>query len=469
MNNLPDNSFESIFFKQQQAFVENKSIAPADRIAMLERLKRLLLKNWAAIAAALHKDFKKPPAEAMLTELAPILQEIKHMKLVLRQFLGNEKVGVKFPFWGAKAFKTWQAKGVVLIISPWNYPVQLCIVPLIGAIAAGNRVIIKPSELTPNTSALLAQLLHSAFDSNHLAVVLGGADVAQNLLKLPFNHVFFTGSSRVGQLIQLQRASFLGTLTLELGGKSPVWVANNAVNAANAQKIIWGKCLNLGQTCIAPDYLICQKESEGSLVKHLTDAIQKLYPQQIANHFAAIITASHAQRLVHLVEDAIAKGAKLHGDWKFDIPERFISPVILTNVNWDMKLMQEEIFGPILPVICVENAERGIELIKQNASEPLAVYIFDAKKDALKYWMRNLNAGGFCQNDVLVHIAQQNLPFGGIGKSGTGQYHGQYSFETFARPVAGFQQARWSFNSFIYPPISNIKAKLIKLLTQFVS
>ncbi len=381
------------------------------------------------------------------------------------------KVASPITFLGYRAKIKYEPKGAVLIISPWNYPFQLALAPLISALAAGNCVILKPSEVTPHTSALLKKLIENLFDPSEAAVVEGDASIAQKLLQLPFDHIFFTGSPRVGKIVMEAAARHLTSVTLELGGKSPAYIAPDANPKETAAKIVWGKFLNAGQTCVAPDYLLVHPETESDLIQHLIRAIEKFYGKtaediRMQGNYAGIVNDAHFNRLKNLFDDAVKSGAHVaHGGW-FDHTARFISPTILSDVTPDNPIMSQEIFGPILPVLRCSSSDEALEIIRRFP-EPLDFYYFGKTNKRFDRLVDSTRTGAVCANDAVIQFSHCNLPFGGIKNSGMGNSHGFFGFRAFSHERAILKSPRNTTIRLLYPPYTERVKKLIKLTLKF--
>ncbi|MNM90954.1 Aldehyde dehydrogenase [compost metagenome] len=369
----------------------------------------------------------------------------------------------------AKSTITYQPKGTALIISPWNYPFQLTMSPLISAIAAGNCVILKPSEHSPFTSAVIGEILTKGFDQREVACIEGEQRVSEALLELPFDHIFFTGSPAVGKLVMQAASRNLSSVTLELGGKSPVILDETADLEMTAHKVAWGKLINAGQTCIAPDYVLLPKDKRDEFVNYYLKAIKSMFftedGQLDRTVYAKIINQKHANRLVSLIANATACGAKLceGGQLADDLT---LSPALLIDVKADNSIMQEEIFGPILPIVTYEDLQEALALINR-AEKPLALYIFSNNKSNIQYILKQVSSGGACVNDVLIHVSNPHLPFGGVNGSGMGSCHGQFGFKAFSQERAVMFQSKFSVSTLIYPPYAK-KSKVFKLLKKWV-
>jgi coniferyl-aldehyde dehydrogenase len=362
----------------------------------------------------------------------------------------------------------YQPLGVVGIISPWNYPVQLTLAPLSGALAAGNRVMIKPSEITPRTSALLERVIGEVFDPSEVAVVQGGADVAKAFSRQKFDHLLFTGSTAVGRVVMQAAAENLVPVTLELGGKSPALVAPDYPIEKAAERIAVGKLFNAGQTCIAPDYVLVPRESETAFIAAFREAVARLYPSLAANpDYTAIIDERHCERIRHLIADARERGAAIHeinpASETFDEASRKIAPVIMTHVPEHAAAMQEEIFGPVLPVMPYDDIEAAYGFIGTRP-HPLALYLFSHDRRVVERTLEQTASGGVAINDTLLHCVQEDLPFGGVGPSGMGAYHGEAGFRTFSHARSVFHQARFNGAGVTIPPYGSRMNRLLSLL-----
>jgi aldehyde dehydrogenase (NAD+) len=377
-------------------------------------------------------------------------------------------VANSFPFLLGKSEVRLEPKGVCLIMAPWNYPFNLAISPLIAAIAAGNTVTIKPSEYTPHTSAYIRSLVARVFKPEEVYVVEGGIETAQALLSLPFHHIFFTGSTAVGKLVMKAAAQHLSGLTLELGGKSPAIIDESADLMDTARKLVWGKLLNAGQTCIAPDYVLVNNDMIPALVEKIKVALSEMQPTQ--GDVAAIVSKRHFERMKALLADAQAKGAQVEIEGTTDEVALRFAPVVLSKVTDDMLLMQEEIFGPLLPIIGFQHSNEAIAYINAH-DKPLALYIFSKNNYKTNQILQETSAGGTCVNDVVVHITNPNLPFGGVNHSGMGHYHGFAGFKTFSHERSVFHQFTGfglNVNRLLYPPYDQKKEKLIKWLMKLI-
>jgi aldehyde dehydrogenase (NAD+) len=459
-------------FEAQSAFAPSLVHTQAsERIAKLKKLLDYTNQNLDKIQAALYADFKRHPSETILGEVLGVTGEIKHLIKSLKGWMKPQKVPTPMGMLGTSAYVRFEPKGVCLIISPWNYPFNLAIKPLAQAIAAGNTAILKPSELTPNTSQLIKEMLAELFDEQEVAVFTGDASTSQALLKLPFNHVFFTGSPQVGKVVMKAAAEHLASVTLELGGKSPCVVDETADIKKTAAKIAWGKFLNNGQTCIAPDYLLVHQSVKDQLVSEIKSASEKMYNAtgsgiENSDSYCRIVNQRHFQRVKGLIEDALQKGATLSYGGQTNDADNYVSPTLLDNLSPDMRIMQEEIFGPVLPVISYQNPQEVIGLVN-GKEKPLALYINSKKDSNIKYFLENTTAGGTVINDSIIHYGHTELPFGGVNNSGIGKSGGLWGFTEFSNQRAVLRQRFGDF-SMVYPPYTDKVQKMIKLLMRFL-
>lgn len=370
-----------------------------------------------------------------------------------------------------KSWIQYEPRGVVLIIAPWNYPFELNVAPLISAIAAGNCVIIKPSELAKHTSILIVRMITELFPENEVAVFEGEKEVSIELLKHPFDHIFFTGSTAVGKKVMEAAAKNLSTVTLELGGKSPTIVDKSANLKDAAEKIIWSKFMNCGQTCIAPDYLLVHKSVSKQFSIRLKNSIQKFYVNSNTDSstfkdYACIINKNHYNRLKNVLEETVKSGANIDIGGELNENAKFISPTILSNISTDSKIMAEEIFGPILPIVEYEDTKEAIAFINKKP-KPLALYIFCNDKITVDTILTNTSSGGVCINDAVIYFSQINLPFGGVNASGMGRAHGFHGFKTFSNEKAVLKQGRFSPLKLIYPPYTKRVQKIVDLMLKY--
>lgn len=461
----------SCVFENQRAYQYSlRQTNALQRIDLLRKLRNAIQENEEAIYAALHRDLRKSRFEASVTELFFIYGEIDFAISNLGEWMSPKRIGktMSNPF--AKNRIHYEPKGVCLIIAPWNYPFQLVMSPLVSAIAAGNCVMIKPSELSPATSKIITNIILNTFDEEHIACIEGNADISKQLLELPFDHIFFTGSTEIGKVVMTAAAKNLTSVTLELGGKSPTVIDKEVDLAKAAQKIAWGKLVNAGQTCIAPDYVLVHQNRLDEFINLYQKFAEEMYfkskDEINAAVYGKIISKKHFDRLSNLVTEAIEKGAKMNWGGKADDKNQTIYPTIITQIPNGTALMEQEIFGPILPVIAYHDLEEAIGIINRKP-KPLALYIFSKSDKNIKKIINSTSAGGTCVNDVLVHIANPKLPFGGTNHSGMGSSHGFFGFKNFSHERTVVKQRNVDFNSLVYPPYQ-AKQWVLKLLKRIM-
>jgi coniferyl-aldehyde dehydrogenase len=443
----------------------------AQRRSDLQRLRAALKAALPAMDAALNADFgRRSRHESLVSDGMTVLHEIDHLLGHLRGWMRPQRRRTDWLFWPARAEVRFQPLGVVGVISPWNYPVNLALIPLATAIAAGNHVYLKPSEHTPATSAWLRALLADVFPDGRVAVALGGPEVAAAFAALPFDHLFFTGSTAVGRRVMAAAAQNLTPVTLELGGKSPAIIADGYPLPTAAARIASGKWLNAGQTCIAPDYVLLPQASRDGFVQALRAEVQARYPQLDDNpDYTRIVNPGQYQRLRGYLDDARARGAEVIELVPVERAradqQRLIPPTLVIEPGDDTRLMQEEIFGPILPIRSYQTLDDAIGYINAH-DRPLALYHFDLDRARTEHVLQRTVAGGVSVNDTVMHIAQSRLPFGGVGPSGMGHYHGHDGFLTFSKQKPVFYQARWSSMSLFKPPYGKLADFLVRFLTR---
>ncbi|WP_165585828.1 aldehyde dehydrogenase family protein [Pedobacter nototheniae] len=460
---------KAVFAQQQKYKFELRKTDAKTRSSKLKKLKQALQDFEEEIYAALQKDLRKSRFETAVTELFFTYAEIDHAIKKLRSWMKPKSVSKTLSnfFAGNKIY--YEPKGVCLIIAPWNYPLQLIMSPLISAIAAGNCAILKPSELSSTTAQVINKLISKTFDPQEIACFEGGAEVSTALLDLPFDHIFFTGSTAIGKVVMTAAAKNLTSVTLELGGKSPVIVDNTTDLKKAAEKIAWGKLVNAGQTCIAPDYVLINKNLELDFINYYKIATEKMFFNgSVINTdtYGKIINEKQFNRLNGLLRNAIKEGAKLAWGGEIDEQNLTINPTLLTGVDAQNPIMQEEIFGPILPVITYNNLQEAIDFINRK-DKPLALYIFSDSTKHKEKIIRETSAGGTCVNDVLVHISNPNLPFGGVNSSGIGSCHGIFGFKNFSHERAVVFQSKLGLTKMIYPPYQE-KLGLLKWLKKLM-
>lgn len=424
---LTSDEIQSRFENQRAYFKAGNTLDLPSRIAVLKDMKKWIQHYEAEILDALQKDLGKSNFEGYATEIGFVLDELGQAIRNAKDWARRERVGgilLNFP---SANYIYKEPYGTVLIISPWNYPFQLLFAPAIGAIAAGNTAVLKPSELAPHTATLVNKIIAEHFDPNILTVIEGGVPETQTLTSLPFDYIFFTGSTPVGKIIMKAAAEHLTPVTLELGGKSPCIVDSSVNLSVTAKRIVWGKFVNAGQTCIAPDYILVEETFKEKLIEALRKEIRSFYgenPQKSAD-YGSIINQRHFDRLVGLIPE------DRRDEVRTDRESLYIEPLILDNITWNDEVMKEEIFGPLLPVLTYADLNDAIAQIKSN-DKPLALYHFTKKAETKERVLKEVSFGGGCVNDTLMHIANPNMPFGGVGASGMGAYHGKSTFDVFS-------------------------------------
>ena len=455
-----------VFQAQQQAFRKQPLPTAGERKERLTQLKEVLLANQERLANAIDQDFGgRSKDETRIAELLPSIQGINHALKHLERWMRPSSRPVSMLFRPASNRVQYQPKGVVGIIVPWNYPLYLAVGPLIAALAAGNRCMIKMSEFTPATSALFRDLMAETFPEDQLAVILGDADVAADFSRRPFDHLLFTGSTSIGKRVMLSAAENLTPVTLELGGKSPALLAPDVPLHDAAQRIAFGKALNAGQTCVAPDYVLCQEAQIPAFVEEFRKAFSRMYPRLRDNpDYTSIVNDRQYQRLQQLLGDARRRGAELvtlnPADEDLGEDTRKMPMTLALNTTPDMTLRQDEIFGPILPVVGYQSLDQAIDSINDQP-RPLALYFFGYDKAQQQQVLETTHSGGVCLNDTLMHVAQEDLPFGGIGDSGMGHYHGREGFLTFSHHRGVFARPKFNSGRFVYPPHGTLLHKLV--------
>ena len=451
----------ALFNGQRQAFAAEPMPSAAQRREWLAQLRALLLQEKDALVEAIGQDFGNRSAdETLMAELLPSLQGIDYARKRISRWMRPSRRSVGLAFQPASAQVIYQPLGVVGVVVPWNYPLFLAIGPLVGALAAGTRVMIKMSEATPATSALLKRLLARIFAEDLVCVALGEAELGAAFSRLPFDHLLFTGATSVGRLVMRAAADNLTPVTLELGGKSPAIVSASVPLADAAERIAFGKTVNAGQTCVAPDYVLVPRARVEDFVEAYRAAVLRFYPRLEDNpDYTSIINARQHQRLLDYLDDAQARGARLLPIYPQGQARR-MPHTLLLDVSDDMRVMQEEIFGPLLPIVPYDRLEDALVYVNRRP-RPLALYYFGYARDEQQQVLEQTHSGGVCLNDTLLHVAQDDLPFGGIGPSGMGHYHGHEGFLTFSKAKAVFAKQRFNAARSIYPPYGSRLQRLI--------
>lgn len=440
-----------------------------ERKHKLDLLNNAVLKYRDKIREALHKDFRKHPSEVDIAEIYPITSDIKHTKSHLSKWMRPRKVTTPMAQLGTSSYINYEPKGVVLIIAPWNFPVMLTFAPLISAIAAGNCVMLKPSEHTPNASAVMKMIITELFDESEVALIEGDVTVSTELLKLPFNHIFFTGAPEIGKIVMKAAAENLSSVTLELGGKSPTIVDETADLKKAAKRIVFGKWINNGQVCIAPDYVLVHESISKLLLEEVKKTLISFYGEDasVTDSYNRMVNHNHFQRVKGYLQDALEKGATIVHGGKTDDNQDYMEPTVVMNISDDAELWEKEIFGPILPFLNFSDLQEAIDKINSK-EKPLALYIFSKNKNNINRIIKNTRAGGTCINHVGIHFFNNYLPFGGSNNSGIGRSNGFFGFESFSNPRAILKQ--WSpINGLdnLTAPYNNKKQKLIDMIIKW--
>ncbi len=464
---------KKILFKKYNLLLDNKKIinnsSARTRIKKLKKLKEIILKNRVKIKEALKKDFKKNPSEVDLTEIFPVVSEINFTVNNLKKWMKDEYVRTPLTLLGSKSFIRYEAKGVVLIITPWNFPINLSFISLINALSAGNSVLIKPSEITSETSYVIKDIIEETFDEKEVSVVLGGVDLAKEILKLKFNHILFIGSPTIGSEVMKSASVHLSSVTLELGGKSPTIIDKNCDLKKAAKRVVWAKLINNGQVCIAPDYILIHEEIKNKFVKYVINSIKKLYGDNINNSqsYCRIVNNNHFKRLKNLIDDSLKNNSKILYGGNTDSNENYIEPTLIENIDKNSKIFNEEIFGPILPIFTFKKIDEAITFINKK-NKPLALYIFSSDKKNINKILGETSSGGVCINHNTLHYSNYNLPFGGIGNSGFGRCHGEYGFKELSNKKSIFKQfLPFSPTDILMPPYNSFKQKVINLIIKY--
>ncbi len=449
---------KDLVVEQRKFYQTNTTLSYEYRMNALEKLKKAIILYEDKLKAALKADLGKSPYEAFLTEIGVTLKEISYLSKNLKKYMKNKTVKTSLVDFPAKSFRSPHPYGVVLVISPWNYPVYLTFAPLVGAIAAGNTVILKPSNYSPNTSSVIQEIIVQTFSEEYVATVLGGREENQALLDQKFDYIFFTGSVNVGKIVMEKAAKNLTPISLELGGKSPTIVSKDANIELAARRIAFGKFLNSGQTCVAPDYLFIHEDVKAEFLAEFKKSVYKFYGDKPLDNpdYPKIINEKHFERLLGLVKN---QTIFMGGD--NDASLRKISPTVLEDVDKASPIMQEEIFGPILPVMTFNDIQEPISYINSNP-HPLALYLFTSSKITEKKVLTECNFGGGCINDTIMQVASDYLPFGGVGESGMGAYHGKSSFDTFTHYRSIIKKSTIFDLKVRYLPVTKLKEKLAK-------
>lgn len=465
MTDYTTNTYYNLFIRQKDSQYKIGNTTYKERVKKLNALKKAVeIAYKEKIRQALYDDFKKPFTETDLTEIYPVVSEIKFVKSNLKDWMSRQKVETPMALLGSSSWYNFEPKGVCLVISPWNFPLNLTFGPLVSAIAAGNTVILKPSEMTPHISKVMAEIVKDIFEDNEVALLEGEVEVSQELLKLPFNHIFFTGSPNVGKIVMKAAAEHLTSVTLELGGKSPTIIDETANLKSTAKKIAWGKFINNGQICVSPDYLLVKESIKDNFVNELKQQVKAFYTEEASKSesYSRIVNNRHFDRLVNHLEDAKKHNAIFEMGGKSKSEDNFIEPTVISNLPENASLLQDEIFGPILPIKTYKTNEEVINYINSK-EKPLALYIYSKHKKTINDIIKNTRAGSTCINNNVVQYSNHNLPFGGSNNSGIGKSHGFFGFQEFSNKRSVMKQHTKGSIEFLFPPYTNLKQKIVDL------
>lgn len=468
-----DASVAKLFESHAATALKLRQSTAAERRLKLKRLLDAILERKDALLDAAARDLSKHPTETILTEVLPLVGELKHTIAKLQRWMKPQRVGPTMATLGTTSRVMYQPKGRCLLISPWNYPLSLSLGPLVSAVAAGNTAILKPSEFTPHTNRVVKEIVGAVFSADEVAVVEGAADTATALLSLPFDHIFFTGSPAVGKIVMAAAARNLTSVTLELGGKSPVIIDASADLRGAAEHIIWGKMVNAGQTCIAPDYVYVHRDVADRFVELCRTVIAQRYGDSDAAiksspDFPRMIHRRHAERVARLIDEAVQSGSQVAAGGTADAESRYVAPTLLRNVPPGAQIRHEEIFGPVLPILTFDALDTVIAEINA-APKPLALYVWSKNDRTIRALETNTSSGSLCVNLCLQQFAQHNLPFGGVNTSGIGNAHGFFGFKAFSHERAVMSAGPLSALEMLFPPYNEKKRRLSELLIKYVT
>lgn len=444
----------------------------AERVARLKKLRQAMLDRREAFYVAFAKDYRKSQAEVELTEFMPVLDEIRHTLGNLKKWAQPKRVWPTLATALTSAWVERQPLGRVLIIAPWNFPLNLCFGPLVSALAAGNTVILKPSEMTPHVSAVMAEVVAEVFSPNEVALFEGSQPTSQALLDLPFDHIFFTGSPAVGKVVMAAAAKHLTSVTLELGGKSPVIIDETANVTLAAQTLMWGKLTNCGQTCVAPDHVYVHESVKDRFVAACREVVHGRFgstaeAQRQTPDFTRVVNQRHTQRLAGLLQDAQARGARVLMGGEVDVGTCYVAPTLLDQIPREASIMSEEIFGPVMPVIGYTDLDAVVREINAQP-KPLALYIYSTNMQRARRLLAQTSSGGAAINHCILQFAHGNLPFGGVNNSGIGSAHGEYGFKAFSHERAVLKSGPVVMAKLFFPPYTGWKKKIIRATTDFL-
>lgn len=465
------NNIHEIFRKQRLNRWNTAKSSARERIAKLERIRDAIFAKREELRQAIYNDYRKNPAETDITEIFPTVADINHTIKHLKKWMKPKKVGTPLVLFGTRGEVRYEAKGVVLVIAPWNYPFQLFMVPIATAIASGNCVMSRASSKTPHTAKFLKKFISDLFDESEVAVIEGDRTVADSLLELPFDHIFFTGSPPIGKKVMGAAAKHLASVTLELGGKSPVIVDETANIKKVAERLMWGKFLNAGQTCVAPDHLLIHESKLSEFLERAKKVIAKRFGETEAEkekspNFCRLVSEGALQGIKKMLDESVKQGAKIEIGGEVNSNGRYMSPTLLTGVTDNSPIMKEEIFGPVLPIMTFKSLDEAIRSV-HTREKPLALYIFSKNKNNIEKIIKSTTAGGTCVNSLIIHLVNMNLPFGGIGQSGMGNYHGFFGFRNLSHERAVLHQGLNDPLKFFYPPYTKRVKKMIDLAMKY--
>lgn len=463
----PEAEIRRIFDRQRETAIRLRTSTAQERIAKIRKLHDAVMAHREAFYEAAYLDFKKPPAEVDVAEILPVISEAKHTMRALKKWMKPKRVWPTNLTLGTKSWVQFEPKGRCLIVSPWNYNVNLSLGPLVSAIGAGNTAIIKPSEMTPHLTAVMVKLIRELFSEDEVAIVEGAVETSTALLALPFDHIFFTGSPAVGKVVMAAAAKHLTSVTLELGGKSPTIIDASANLKQAARTIMWGKYTNNGQTCIAPDHIFVHASVKDAFVQECVAVLKECYgdsaeQQMKSPNLARVVNERHTQRIAGLLSDARERGANIVFGGEVSQSDCFIQPTLIEDIPEDARIQSEEIFGPLLPIAPYTDLDAVIERINAD-QKPLALYIWSKNESIIEKVLKRTSAGGTCINHCVVQFAHGNLPFGGVNNSGIGSAHGHYGFKAFSHERAVVRSQIMTAN-LLFPPYTDFKKKVLNLM-----
>ncbi|MES2885316.1 MAG: aldehyde dehydrogenase family protein [Pseudomonadota bacterium] len=466
-----DAEVRRVFEKQFDTAIRLRRSTADERVAKIKKLKEAVLAHATQLQEAMHRDFRKPAVEVDLTEILPVIAEANDAIRHTKKRMKPQGVWPTMLTGGLKGYIQFEPRGRTLIVAPWNYPVNLCFVPLVSAISAGNTAIIKPSEMTPHTTAVIVKIVKETFTEDEVAIFEGDATTSTALFALPFDHIFFTGSPAVGKVVMAAAAKHLTSVTLELGGKSPTIIDETADIDLAARNILWGKFTNGGQTCIAPDHVYVHESVKAAFIEKASAVLKASYGETDAEQSSSVclshsVNQRHAGRVAGLLEDAKAKGATVLAGGGVNVADQWVAPTLISNIPRDAKIMSEEIFGPLLPIIGYSSLQTVIDEINANP-KPLALYVWSKDDRNINKVMKETSSGGACINHTVVHYLHGNLPFGGVNNSGIGAAHGIFGFKAFSHERS-VVRTRFMVAKIFFPPYSNFMKKMVQALMKIV-